>query len=259
MSRRNVCLFSSFFFLLFLLRRAQQAPSTAEALHRPYDQLLDMRARRPRLHGAVRSDARGWTVTLQHSAQSSATSRLKREQQMAFWINAYNAFVLQGRQRLSATRLASQHSRFYDGSRTRRRPSVTLDQIENKILPSFVIARVLALGRGAMGGRLKSEAYTGERLEEQLRGQTAEFLQQAHVKIDQLTGSSPSRRSSAGTKRTSRRRTRTNSARSSASESHRAGRAGLDRSVLLPGERAWLEHAVQGHIQDVDWTLNELK
>ena len=48
--------------------------------------------------------------------------------------------------------------------------SLTLDQIEQNILPDFHDPRVyLALGRGAVGGgRLRSEAFTPERLEAQL-------------------------------------------------------------------------------------------
>ena len=111
-----------------------------------------------------------------------------REQQMAFWVNAYNAFVLQTViDQLSDSR----RERAYPATASGRSParsnkaqhraagrSVTLDEIEKTILPEFKEPRLyLALGRGAVGsGRLRSEAYTGERLEQQLDDIQAEFV-----------------------------------------------------------------------------------
>ncbi|HEX6974876.1 MAG TPA: DUF547 domain-containing protein, partial [Vicinamibacterales bacterium] len=69
--------------------------------------------------------------------------------------------------------------------------SVTLDEIEKTILPEFKEPRLyLALGRGAVGsGRLKSEAYTGERLMQQLDDLQEEFVnEQSMLKIDRAAG-----------------------------------------------------------------------
>ena len=66
---------------------------------------------------------------------------------------------------------------------------MTLDQIEKTILPEFKEPRLyLALGRGAIGsGRLKSEAYTGERLEKQLTEIQQEFVNDRNMlRIDRL-------------------------------------------------------------------------
>ena len=66
---------------------------------------------------------------------------------------------------------------------------MTLDQIEKTILPEFKEPRLyLALGRGAVGsGRLRSEAYTGERLEKQLADIQSEFVNDRHMyRIDRL-------------------------------------------------------------------------
>ena len=54
--------------------------------------------------------------------------------------------------------------------------TLTLDDIEKKVLPEFHDPRVyLALGRGAVGsGRLRSEAYVPARLETQLSEMAAE-------------------------------------------------------------------------------------
>jgi hypothetical protein len=53
---------------------------------------------------------------------------------------------------------------------------VTLDAIENTVLPEFRDPRLyLALGRGAIGSpRLRSEAFSGNRLEAQLKNVAAE-------------------------------------------------------------------------------------
>lgn len=251
--------------------RAQQAPSTAEALHRPYDQLLDMYVRDGLVYyRAVRSDrARLDRYVAALGAVSSATYEAwTREQQVAFWINAYNAFVLQGAASAYPPRGNSLRNipGFFD-----KRPhraagrNVTLDDIENRILPEFRDPRVyFALGRGAMGsGRLKSEAYTAERLDEQLRNQTAEFLQQQrHVNMDQLAGElavSPI----IGWHEAEFVAAYGNGDVAPAV----ANRTPIERAVLtlidpvlLPAERAWLEKGqFKVTYQDFDWALNELK
>src|SRR5262249_19850740 len=109
-----------------------------------------------------------------------APDKLPRDERLAFWLNAYNALVL---------RTVIDHypiqarSREYPAKSVRQVPgaferlthrvggsTLTLDQIEQNILPEFHDPRVyLALGRGAVGGgRLRSEAFTPERLEAQL-------------------------------------------------------------------------------------------
>ena len=63
------------------------------------------------------------------------------------------------------------------------------DQIEKTILPEFKEPRLyLALGRGAIGGgRLRSEAYTGERLETQLAETQKDFVNDRNMyRLDRL-------------------------------------------------------------------------
>jgi hypothetical protein len=120
---------------------------------------------------------------------------------MAFWVDAYNAFVLEtvidhypihG----TAPGAPSNSIRQIPGAfnRTTWRAagrSVTLDAIENTILPPFNEPRLfLALGRGAVGsGRLRSEAYTGDRLERQLSDLQAEFVTNREMlQIDRTAG-----------------------------------------------------------------------
>ena len=108
-------------------------------------------------------------------------------QRIAFWLNAYNALVL---------RTVVDHYPIrgdfplYPADSIRQIPGalddvrhmvagreLTLDAIESSVLASLGDPRVfLALGRGAVGsGRLRSEAYSAARLEEQLAAVVEEF------------------------------------------------------------------------------------
>src|SRR5207245_11092681 len=63
------------------------------------------------------------------------------------------------------------------------------NQIEKTILPEFKEPRLyLALGRGAIGGgRLRSEAYTADRLDKQLADIQREFVNNRHMyRLDRL-------------------------------------------------------------------------
>ena len=73
-------------------------PKLAEGIHRPFDELLDLYVRDGFVYyNAVRSD-RGrldqYIRTLD-GATGVQQSKGSREEQIAFWVNAYNAFVLQ--------------------------------------------------------------------------------------------------------------------------------------------------------------------
>jgi len=111
---------------------------------------------------------------------------LRREDQIALWLNAYNAIVLQT---VVEHYPIVQRTREYPPHSVRQVPgafervqhrvagkTVTLDQIEQTILPPFNDARVfLALGRGAVGSpRLRSEPFTGAELERQLSEASSE-------------------------------------------------------------------------------------
>ena len=121
---------------------------------------------------------------------------------MAFWVNAYNAFVLQTvvnhypiRGTSSAYPVNSIRQipgAFDQATGTPPAERVTLDEIEKTILPEFKEPRLyLALGRGAVGsGRLKSEAYTGDASGEQLDEIQQEFVNEADMlQIDRRAGS----------------------------------------------------------------------
>jgi hypothetical protein len=181
---------------------AQAAPQV-DPLHSTYDQLLDLNVRDGFVYYAALRSERGrldrYVASL--NVTPAAYGRWSREAQLAFWLNAYNAVVLQT--------IVQQYpirgkARGYPAASIRQIPGafertthrlagrvVTLDEIEKTVLPEFRDPRVyLALGRGAVGsGRLRSEAYTAARLESQLEAVRAEFVtQQPLFRIDRLAG-----------------------------------------------------------------------
>ena len=184
------------------LKAQDPPPPSVDPLHRAFDTVLDIYVRdglvyyhalkqeRPRFDRYVASLA---GATLPESAD--------RNQKLAFWLNAYNAFVLQTVidnypiQRRSQS-FPSGSIRQIPGAFERRTfraagRTVTLDQIERDIIVPLGDARaVLALGRGALGGgRLKSEAFSAERIEAQLNAATQEVVDRREmVFVDRQNG-----------------------------------------------------------------------
>ena len=175
--------------LLPLSSGAQDAPAV-EALHRPFDQILDLQVRDGLVYYRALRGERGRLDRYAASLDVPAATYegWSREQKVAFWLNAYNAFVLQTVLdhypiRGKAPAYPPSSVRQIPGA-FEKRPhraagrTVTLDQIEKTILPAFNDPRVhLALGRGAVGsGRLRSEAFTAARLGAQLDAVQSEFV-----------------------------------------------------------------------------------
>ena len=196
----------------------------------------------------------------------------RRERQIAFWLNSYNALVL---------RTVVDHypirgtSDAYPAASVRQIPGafdgtdhavagrrLTLDAIEETVLTSFADPRLfLALGRGAVGGgRLRSEAFTAARLETQLDAVAHEFSTMPRgvildrlgvvLQVSPIFGWREAEFVSAY-------------ADSGASES---GRTPLEHAILtiitpslFPSERAFLdENRFTLAYQNFDWRLNDL-
>jgi hypothetical protein len=166
----------------------------ADPLHRPFDQILDQNVRDGMVYYRALLSGRGaldrYVASL--NVPAATYDGWSKPQQMAFWVDAYNAFVLEtviSHYPLHGT-IRSIPGAFDKTTWHAAGKAVTLDQIEKTILPAFKEPRLfLALGRGCLGsGRLRSEAYTAERLDAQLDGLQAEFVNNAHMyKIDRLT------------------------------------------------------------------------
>lgn len=171
----------------------------ADALHRAFDQILDLNVRDGLVYYRALRASRAALDRYAASLNVTAATYQSwpREQQMAFWVNAYNAFVLQT---IVDHYPINGSSKAYPSNSVRQIPggfeqvkhraagqSLTLDDIEKKVLPQFKEPRLyLALGRGALGsGRLRSEAYTGDQLKQQLDDVQKEFVsEQAMIRID---------------------------------------------------------------------------
>jgi len=166
---------------------AMQAPPV-DPLHAPLDEILDTYVRDGLVYyRALQGDrARLDRYVASLDVPAATCASWPRERQAAFWLNAYNAIVLRtvvdhypirGRSPDYPPDSIRQIPGAFDRTawRVAGRP-VTLDDIELRILPRFEDPRMyFALGRGAVGGgRLRSEAFTASRLEEQLAGVEAE-------------------------------------------------------------------------------------
>jgi hypothetical protein len=181
------------------------APSAQEsgeaARSKSFDQLLDLYVRNGDVYYRAIKSERGKLDTYLAQLATVSIDRAPRAEQIAFWLNAYNALVL----RTIADHYPIQgRSSEYPAKSIRQIPgaferiahrvagrSLTLDQIEQTVLSGFHDPRVyFALGRGAVGsGRLRSEAFTAARLEEQLADVAAECVTRAQcISIDRENG-----------------------------------------------------------------------
>lgn len=204
---------------------------------------------------------------------SAAIDTAPRQEQIAFWLNAYNALVLRS---VIDHYPIPQRSREYPARSIRQIPgvfertprkvagrSLTLDQIEQTVLPAYDDPRVfLALGRGAVGsGRLRSEAYSGEQLERQLTDIAAECVRRS-VCIDIDRGGNAVRVSAVFSWR---ERDFTNRYSDKAAPAF-TSRSAIERAVLgfmaprlLTTEEEFLErNQFEVRFIPFDWSLNDL-
>ena len=172
-----------------------QDDKSVDALHLPFDQILDIQVRDGLVYYRALRGERGKLDRYAASLDVPAKTyeEWPQQQKVAFWLNAYNAFVLQtvldrypingkaaGYPSSSIRQIPGAFERLPHRAAGR---TVTLDEIEKTILPGFKDPRVyLALGRGAVGsGRLRSEAFTGSRLSAQLDAVQSEFVTQRRM------------------------------------------------------------------------------
>lgn len=253
----------------------QSAPVVVDPLHRPFDEILDIYVRDGLVYyRALRSERGRFDRYVQALADTPAgtVAGWPPDRQLAFWVNAYNAFVLRtvidhypirGRapeypaNSIRQVPGAFERRTFRAGGRT-----LTLDALERDVIAGFGDPRaLLALGRGAMGGgRLKSEAFTSERLDAQLAAMTGELVTRRElVFVDTANGRltvSPifSWREDAFSKLADR------------APAIYAARSPLERAVLalvdpllVPNEAEFLQkNGFRMEFHEFDWTLNDL-
>jgi hypothetical protein len=254
---------------------AGRQPVDVPLFHRPYDQLLDVNVRDGLVYyRALRSERDRLDRYIASLNVPAAThDGWSREEKMAFWLNAYNAIVL--RTVINHYPISGK-APGYPASSIRQIPgafeqtkhrlagrSLTLDEIEKTVLPHFKDPRMyLALGRGAIGsGRLRSEAYLGDRLERQLGDVAAEFVNHAAMlKIDRLTGQI------GVTPIISWREAEFMAAYDKGESGPFANRSPIERAIiafvtphLLPMEREFVDkNEFRMVFQAFDWRLNDL-
>jgi len=176
--------------------------SLAEAARRKsFDQVLDLYVRGGDVYYRALKSDRGKLDGYVNQLATATVDKRPREEQIAFWLNAYDALVL--RTVIDHYPIAGR-SADYPAKSIRQVPgafertphrvagrSLTLDQIEKEVLPEFHDPRVyFALGRGAVGGgRLRSEAFVPARLDEQLAEVAAECVTRAQcAQLDHEAG-----------------------------------------------------------------------
>jgi len=170
---------------LVLAVYALAAPRAQESLadsarRKTYDTILDLNVRDGWVYYRALKSDRAKLDGYVNLLATTAADKLSKNDRIAFWLNAYNALVL--RTVIDHYPIQKRAAEYPDKS-IRQIPgaferlthrvggrTLTLDQIEQTVLPEFNDPRVyLALGRGSVGGgRLRSEAFTGAQIEQQL-------------------------------------------------------------------------------------------
>jgi len=256
---------------------AQEPVAVAvDPLHKPFDEMLDIYVRDGLVYYyALRQERARFDRYVLALGEVSADTIAKWPQprQLAYWINAYNAFVLRTvidgyPIRGKAPDYPANSIRQLPGAFDRRTfraggRQLTLDAIERDVIGGFDDPRaLLALSRGAVGGsRLKSEAFTGDRLDQQLTTMTSELVtRRVLVQVDAANN-----RLSVNPMFSWREALFTRTLASRAPASY-ASRSPLERAVLaliepliVPNEAEFLrrnEFSMVFH--DFDWRLNDL-
>jgi hypothetical protein len=258
--------------LLVSVPHAQESLAD-NARRKTYDQLLDLYVRNGDVYYRALKTERGKLDGFVNFQAATAVDKLSRDEQLAFWLNAYNALVLKT---VVDHYPVAGRSPEYPAKSIRQIPgaferlphrlagkTLTLDQIEQTILPGFNDPRVFfAIGRGAAGsGRLRSEAFVPARIEEQLAETAAECLTRAQcIRLDREGGKLHA------SSIFSWREKEFTAAYADKAPAAFANRSPIERAIvafvflkLLPSEREYLEKNNFEVVYDpFDWTLNDL-
>jgi uncharacterized protein DUF547 len=181
---------------------AAAAPRAQDSLagrRAAFDLILDTNVRDGNVYYRALKEGRGKLDAFVGTFATVDADKLSKDEQIAFWLNAYDAIVL---------RTVIDHypiprrSAEYPPNSIRQIPGaferlthpvagrmLTLDQIEQTVLAKFNDPRLyFAIGRGAVGGgRLRSEAYTPDKLEAQLAEVADECAMRGCVQADSVT------------------------------------------------------------------------
>ena len=171
----------------------------------PFDALLELHVRDGLVYYRALQADRGrlsrYIASLNSPSVASGYEKWSADQKKAFWLNAYNALVMQTvidhypirgtAKNYPANSIRQIPGAFEKTTHAIAGKQVTLDQIENTVLADLDDPRVyLALGRGAIGsGRLRSEAFSAKAVDKQLAQIKAQFaVTPRWSKVDMLAG-----------------------------------------------------------------------
>jgi hypothetical protein len=243
------------------------------ARRKTFDQLLDLYVRNGDVYYRALKAERGKLDGFVTQQAAASVDALSREEQIAFWLNAYNALVLKTvvdhYPIAGASSAYPQKSIRQISGAFERLPhrvagrTLTLDQIEQTVLAGFHDPRVFfAIGRGATGsGRLRSEAFTAARIEEQLADAAAECVTRAQcIRIDREAAKVHV------SSIFSWREKEFSAAYADKAPAAFASRSPIERAIiayvlpkLLPTEKEFLEkNSFQVVYTPFDWTINDL-
>jgi hypothetical protein len=257
-------------------RQPSPTPADVDALHRPYEEILDIYVRDGLVYYFALRQERAKLDRYVQALGDVPPGTLKGwapDRQLAYWINAYNAFVLRTvidhyPIRGKSPDYPPNSIRQIPGAFERRQfraagRMITLDAIEKDVIGEFNDARaLLALGRGAVGGpRLKSEAYVAARLDSQLQKMASELVENRTLIFVDV----PNERLSVNPLFSWREAIFTRSLANRAPAPY-ADRSPIERSVLalidpvlVPNEAEFLrKNTFRMVFHDFDWKLNDL-
>ncbi len=170
---------------------AQQSATMPDVgMHASLDVMLDMYVREGLVYYRALRGERGRLEAYVSNLDvpAKALEGWSRAERAAFWLNAYNAIVI--RTVVNAYPIKGASAQYppnsiqhVPGAFVAKRHRVggrllSLEDIEKQVLPAFDDPRMFfAIGRGSIGGgRLRSEAFTATRLEQQLTSVAAECV-----------------------------------------------------------------------------------
>lgn len=267
-----ICLVAVVLMLAFgRLSTRAQVPDADSA--RRFDEVLDVYVRDGFVDYRALKASRASLDRFVSSLAGASLDAASPQEQVAFWVNAYNAVVMQT---VLDHYPVQRRTNEYPANSIRQIPgafelaphrmagrTLTLDQVETTVLPTFHDPRLFfALGRGAIGsGRLLSEAYAPDQLERQLAAVSAECASRRQcVQVDSTDN--VMRVSSIF----SWRREQFIAGYADRASTGFAERSPVERAVLafidprmLSGEREFLvKNSFKMEYLPFDWTLNDL-
>ena len=140
------------------------------------------------------ADRKALTVYLEHLGKADSSKPASREAKLAYWINAYNAVTLEGILQVYPTTSIRNHTAKLIGYNIWKNlllisgdQKINLDSIEHKVLRKMDEPRIhFAIVCASIGcPRLLNEAYTADRIEEQLKNNTTDFFSRSqNLQVD---------------------------------------------------------------------------